>query len=260
MNDDPKTILADAVARNVGLVLSLPSAGMWRHHKSRFLGESDEGLWVESAPQDAQLIEDLIGHQQPAAVSFKNPTGKTSFVANIIRRDPNFRINTQMTAEALLMRWPSSVRSVQRRSDYRVRVTPDSEITARVWRISEQADLRDEPMSNMRLSVELRDLSIGGMGLYLLPAEKGAGVSTLVNDARLRIELSHAGDSLILEGRLRHTPKSSPGSTKIRAGVQFKELENSVQDRQTVATLERIVGHLQREEVRRARLGLAEPA
>jgi len=259
MADDPKAILTDAAARNVGLVLSLPSAGMWRHHKSRFLGECEEGLWVESAPQDASLIEDLIGHQQPAAVSFKNPTGKTSFVAHIIRREPNYRINAQTSAEALLMRWPTSVRSVQRRNDYRVRVTADSEITVRVWRIGEQADLRDEPVSQMRLPIELRDLSIGGLGLYLLPAQAGAAPPPLVDDARLRIELTHAGEPLILDGRLRHKPKPSPDrGSKIRVGVQFKELENNVLGRQVLATLQRIVGDLQREEARRCRMGLAE--
>jgi hypothetical protein len=260
MADDPKTVLCDAVARNVGLILSLPSAGMWRHHKSRFLGECAEGVWVESAPQDAMLIDELIGHQQPAAASFKNATGKSSFVAQILRREPNYRINAQVTAEALLIRWPSGIRSVQRRSDYRVRVTPDTEIAARVWRISEQASLQDEPLSHLLLLVELRDLSIGGMGIYLLSdTTSPSAPPTLAEDARLRIELIHDGAKMILDGRLRHKPKTlANGATKLRVGVQFKELENDLEGRQTIATLTRLVGHLQREEARRARLGLAE--
>src|SRR3954464_5517397 len=98
MADDTQAILTDAVARNVALILSLPSAGMLRHHKSRFLGECPEGLWIESAPADAELIDALIAHQQPAAVSFKTGTGKTSFVATVLQREPNYRINAQVTA------------------------------------------------------------------------------------------------------------------------------------------------------------------
>jgi c-di-GMP-binding flagellar brake protein YcgR len=146
---------------------------------------------------------------------------------------------------------------VQRRSDYRVRATSDSGLVARVWRIGEQADLKDMPMSCMELPVELRDLSIGGMGMFVTKPE--AGVPPLAHDARLRVELIHAGQSLILDGRLRHAPTNgADAGPKIRVGVQFKELENDLNGRQTLTTLTRIVGHLQREEVRRARLGLAE--
>jgi c-di-GMP-binding flagellar brake protein YcgR len=259
MPDDPRVVLTDAAARNVGLILSLPSAGMWRHHKSRFLGECDQGVWIESATQDASLIDELIGKQAPAAVSFKNATGKTSFVSSIVQRDPNYRINAQVSSDALLLRWPAAIKSVQRRSDYRVRVTPEFELTTRVWRISEQADIKDEPLSHLQLQVELRDLSIGGMGIFLPASPNGPASPVLAEDARLRIELRHEGDSLILDGRLRHKPKNlAVNPSKPRVGVQFKKLEDDLEGRQSLAALTRIVGLLQREEVRRARLGLAE--
>lgn len=257
MADETQTILADAVARNIGLILSLPSAGMLRHHKSRFLGECPEGLWIESAPTDANLIDELIGHQQPAAVSFKSGTGKTSFVATILKREASYRINAEITAEALLLRRPTSVKSMQRRSDYRVRVTSDSELLARVWRIGEQADLRDVPMSYTEVPMKLRDLSIGGMGMMIEPAQEGA--AALVADQRMRVELMHQGVPIILDGRLRHVPKAEQGSgAKLRVGIQFKKLQNDLEGRQTIAMLTRIVGELQRDEARRCRMGLAE--
>ena len=43
-----------AIVRNAAVVLSLPSAGLLRHHKSRFLAETDEGFWVESVPAERQ--------------------------------------------------------------------------------------------------------------------------------------------------------------------------------------------------------------
>jgi len=257
MADDTEQILADAVGRNVGLVLSLPSAGMLRNHKSRFLGESPEGLWIESAPSDADLIDELIGHQHPAAVSFKTGTGKISFIATLLKREPNYRINAQVTAEALLIRRPSDVKSMQRRSDYRVRIGGDIEIAARIWRISEQADLRDVPMSYTEVPLELRDLSIGGMGVLVAPTADGS--APMVADQRVRIELTFEGTPLILDGNLRHVPKPQPGGpTKLRIGIQFKKLQNDMEGRQSLATLTRIVGELQRNEARRSRLGFAE--
>jgi hypothetical protein len=71
----------------------------------------------------------------------------------------------------------------------------------------------------------------------------------------LRIELSHAGNKMLLEGRMRH-PVAPTKEKQFRAGIQFKALENNLDGRQLLAQLTRIVGELQREEVRRLRLGL----
>jgi len=52
--------LKDAIARNCGAVLSLPSAGMIRHHKTRFLAEAENGFWIEGAPEaERHLVEAL---------------------------------------------------------------------------------------------------------------------------------------------------------------------------------------------------------
>jgi len=48
MADNNEEILRQAIARNLGAVLSLPSAGMLRHCKSRFLSELDGGILFES--------------------------------------------------------------------------------------------------------------------------------------------------------------------------------------------------------------------
>src|SRR4051812_4260173 len=134
-------VLDNAVARNIGIVLSLPSAGVLRHHKSRFLTSDAEGVWIQSAPRDQVLIDELITRQQPAAISFKAGTTRASFASRILRRDPNYRINADSVVEALLVERPEQVKAVQRRSDYRVRVPEDATVTAKVWRIAEKADL-----------------------------------------------------------------------------------------------------------------------
>ncbi|CAN5562490.1 hypothetical protein BH09PLA1_BH09PLA1_00950 [soil metagenome] len=255
MSDESNDVLANAIARNLGLILSLPSAGMLRHHKSRFLGECPDGIWIESAPADFALIDELIAHGRPAALSFKIGSAKASFVATVLKRDPEYQISDQVTAEALLIRRPENVKSVQRRSNYRVRVRKDTDIRARIWRISEQADLKELPMSYAEVPIELRDLSISGLGMMVtLSPDRD---TPLVTDSRLRIELTHEGVSLILDGRLRHMPTDATGNQQ-RIGVQFKKLEDDLVGRQSIAALTRIVGNLQREEARRLRMGLAE--
>ena len=52
---------------------------------------------------------------------------------------------------------------------------------------------------------------------------------------------------------MRH-PVEPAKENQMRAGIQFKSLESNIDGRQTVAQLTRIVGELQREEIRRYRL------
>jgi hypothetical protein len=72
---------------------------------------------------------------------------------------------------------------------------------------------------------------------------------------RLRVELKWEETELILDGSLRIVKTDDEGGA-IRGGIQFKKLENDLTGRQAMATLTRMVGEFQREEVRRSRLGL----
>src|SRR5262245_53344282 len=100
-------ILLDAIARNSPVVLSLPSAGMLRHHKSRFLAEGDGGFWVESAPRDRLLVDELMASQNPVGISFRSGGQKVSFIAPILQRDPSYRMNAQTILEALRLPFPA---------------------------------------------------------------------------------------------------------------------------------------------------------
>jgi c-di-GMP-binding flagellar brake protein YcgR len=258
-DNGPENILGDAIARNQAAVLSLPSAGMLRHCKSRLLSDCEQGVWLESAVDQRVLIDELIGSQRPAAVSFKAGTKKVSFAATLLRRDEHFRVNADTVVEAVLMARPAEVKAVQRRNDYRVRISTDAdEIQARMWRIPEHVLLRDRPLSALELHITMRDLSLGGMGVLIAPRANGEPLRLLSNE-RVRIELKHADQELLIEGRLRHIPPALAGNTNslMRVGVQFSTLENDMEGRQTLATLTKIVGALQRDEVRRMRLGIA---
>jgi c-di-GMP-binding flagellar brake protein YcgR len=247
-------ILQDAIARNSAMVISLPSAGMLRHHKSRFLREESDGIWAESAPEDRVLIDELIGSKAPVGISFKANHKTVAFAVPILRRDPAFRMNETTTVEALLLKIPENIKAIQRRNYYRVAITKEAELLVRIWRIPEHAYLKDRPLAAAELSVQPRDLSIGGMGVTFLP--KNNEPPKVLPGERLRIQLSYNGDDMIIEGRMLHS--NTPAKVEpIRAGIQFKKLQNDLEGRQMLAMLTKIVGQLQREEVRRMRLGIS---
>lgn len=247
--------LREAIARNSAAVLSLPSAGMVRHHKSRFLAETGEGdgFFVESVPAERPLIDELIATARPAGVAFKGGANKVVFAATIRRRESEYRVSPEVTVEALLLDFPAEVKWTQRRAAYRVAVPAGSDLTARVWRISPDVSLKERPMPAQELTCELRDLSVGGLGLMLLP--KDGAPPNVSPDDRLRVELTFRDTSLLLDARLRY-PTSFPEPKPVRAGIQFKTLEDDLEGRQAADKLAKIVGHLQRDEVRRHRLGL----
>jgi c-di-GMP-binding flagellar brake protein YcgR len=252
MGDETQDILADAVARNCAAVLTLPSAGMLRHHKSRFLAQTDEGLWVESAPGEAPLIEELLQNKTSVGVSFKSPPNKANFAVPILRREPAYQLNANATVEALLLQSPSKIKPVQRRNHYRVRVPDGAALAVRVWRIPEHVPVRDRPLASQMVNITVKDVSIGGLGVTVHPNPDDR---TLQHAQRLRVELKWEETELILDGSLRIVKTDDEGGA-IRGGIQFKKLENDLTGRQAMATLTRMVGEFQREEVRRSRLGL----
>ena len=83
-----------------------------------------------------------------------------------------------------------------------MRVPADEEIRLRIWRIPEHFVLRDKPMSAQELVVKLIDLSVGGLGVQILP--KNDEPPRACQDERVRVSLQYKEmDPLILEGRLR---------------------------------------------------------
>jgi c-di-GMP-binding flagellar brake protein YcgR len=253
MGEETRDILADAVARNSAAVLSLPSAGMLRHHKSRFLAQTSEGLWIESVPAEAPLIEELLAMKTAVGVSFKAAPNKASFAVPILRRDSAYEFTPGSVVEALLLQPPAKLKPVQRRNNYRVRVPDGSPLKIRVWRIADHVPVRDRPLASQLVPITLTDLSVGGMGVTITPNPDDP--RAICSEQRLRVELKWENIELILEGVLR-SPRGEKSKGIVKGGVQFKKLENDIAGRQAMAALTRIVGEFQREEVRRSRLGL----
>ncbi len=250
-------ILSAAIARNAGIVLSLPSAGILRHHKSRFLSDETGGFWVESIPSERPLVEELIRTQHPAGISFKAGTTKVVFTAPLMRLDMAYRVNQETEIAAILLATPAEVKAIQRRHNYRVVVPVGSDMSVKVWRIPEKTYLRDRPMAAQQVNCELRDVSLGGLGVTFR-GEDGQPPKVSEED-RLRVEVTFNGLAFLLEGRMRKpTPAPAPhaDANVVRTGIVFKPLDHDIEGRQTLAALTRIVGQLQRDEARRHRLGI----
>jgi len=100
-------------------------------------------------------------------------------------------------------------------------------------------------------------VSVGGIGVVLI-GSNGQKPRVSTQD-RLRIALTFEGHSLVIEGRMR-TPAAPPEADRIITGIKFKVLEDSLEDRRTSARVLRIVGELQRRELRMAKLGVKKVA
>ncbi len=250
MKDADLELLREAVVRNAGAVISLPSAGMLRHQKTRFLCGQESGFWVEAPAGEKPLIDSLIASAQPVGVSIKSSTTKIVFTTTLSEFRPAMRINRDTALDAVRMAWPSQIKAVQRRADYRAPVPLESDVRVRVWRIPEHHFLTDRPSASFEIPATLRDLSVSGMAVLC----KGkADEPKLTTDQRMRVMLMwDEGKELIIEGRCRHVRPLENG--EVRTGVNFKKLDDSIEGRQALATLTGIVGILQREEIRRARL------
>jgi len=257
MSTESNDLLRDAVCRNAGVVLSLPSSGMLRHHKSRFLGEVDGHILIESVVEETPLIQELIVTGKQVGVSFKGGQVKVVFASPLVEHLTEHRMNGDSVICAVRMEWPTNISAIQRRSNYRVTVGRNTVdiLSARVWRISPRAFLRDRPNASAELGAKLRDLSTGGMGVTMTARTVGEPLKIDPAD-RLRVEISYEGRQILLDAHLRHPQVVPKDTTTLRAGIQFSALESSLEGRQTMAQLTKIIGELQRAEVRNARLGL----
>jgi c-di-GMP-binding flagellar brake protein YcgR len=254
MTKTNRQTLHDAIARNAGIVLSLPSPAGLRHFKSRFLGEADGGFWADATHATSGEVEKLIASGQVCGVSFKSNLLKVVFATPVLVYNPRFCFNSQASLPAVLMRMPEELKAVQRRGSYRVRVPASEELTARVWRMAIVGELRDEPMAVQEVLTDLLDISHGGIGVIFRGIE-GQPPKISMQD-RLRVELRYGETVLLIEGRMRR-PTQTMQQGALRTGVQFVSLHHDIEGRQKLAQLTRIVGELHRAEVRRCRLGIA---
>jgi c-di-GMP-binding flagellar brake protein YcgR len=281
-------LLRAAIARRAGVVLSLPTgpgedgdaadadpgadagagsesvtglrAGALKHYKSRFLADGGDGLWVVAGSADPARVRELVERRSPAGVSFRHGHTKIIFAAPVLHVQSDYPSpGGEGMVDALLLRFPEAgeVRAVQRRKNYRVPVPPHSDLTGRFWLMNEDAHVRDKPPAKSELKGELFDISVAGLGL-VIQGVAGKPAAVKAGD-RVRIQLTVRESTVLLEGRVRYTPKVIPdGGGAARVGVQFKTFTESRDDRNAMIQIDRMVSELQRESIRRRKLGAAQ--
>lgn len=254
-------VLREAIARNVPVILSVPADGAGEARRSRLLGESAggaAGAWVESVPGQQHLIDALIAVGKPIGVSFRSGEHLVRFRAVVVRRDPAYRLSDAVTVEAMLLNWPADVELTQRRSGYRVKRPLDAEVALRAWMVSADAPLcpavpqpgaKADPTE---VRAELRDLSVGGLGVLFTPP-RGGRLKLAAGD-RLRLELSAGGRSVSASAKIRYTPRTLPDGS-LRAGLDFEGMTDTLEGRRTLALVAQLVAEFQRTEARRRRAG-----
>src|SRR5688572_28578252 len=151
MVDQGSEMLANAVARNAPAVISLPTDGELHHHKTRFLGPDERGVWLESVAGQGRQIAALIDAAVPVGVSFRGEPNRIAFCARILRLDKEFRFGEGSPVPALLLEHPAELTPIQRRNSYRVPVPLDTELRLRAWRVVDHVYIKDFPPASHEL-------------------------------------------------------------------------------------------------------------
>jgi c-di-GMP-binding flagellar brake protein YcgR len=243
-------LLQQAIERNTPIMLAMPSAAVVKPYRSRLLQITDEGIYLESITGQGDAIDALIAAKRPVSVAFRADVRRVEFTGPILKRLRGYRLNATTLIEALVIQRPEEVKAVQRRADYRVSVPTDSEISFQFHRVTEQADLIERPPATAAMVIDVRDFSAGGCGGTW---KRKKDEPKLVPDQRLRVEIDSVIGKVVLDARVRffeqlHEPEF------VRVGIQFSLNANSIPDRQKMLQINKLMGELQRMELRRKRL------
>ena len=242
-------LLAEAINRNAGLVLSIPTeSGGLSHLKSRFLSQDSGGLWIQ-APDAGALIEQAISQRRQVGVTYKSGENRRVFATTIIRTKPDFLAPDDSTAAALCLALPGDIKAVQRRGEYRVRIAPENKLTVNCWIISRHADLKVRPLPSQRLKLEVHNMSMGGAGVTLIGVNGRPPLIT--RDDRLRVEIRLDNVEMLVEGRLRLPDATT--TDRLRTGIRFFFFDDGLDERLKRSQLTKIIGRLQIEQVKTMR-------
>lgn len=248
---DNSELLQQAIDRNSPVALVLPSTSMMKSYRSRLLAIGDAGIILESVPGEADAIDALIRSEQPVIVAFRADTQKVEFRARILKRERGYRLNADTELEVLHLPRPETVKAVQRRNDYRVTVPAESELSFGFFRVSEQDDFSAPPVATTSIVLDVRDFSAGGVGGIW--KRRKDDPPTLASAQRIRVEIASPQGKATVDARVRFLD-GLPDPSMQRIGLQFVLNPQNLQDRQKMTLLNKILGELQRLELRRKKL------
>jgi c-di-GMP-binding flagellar brake protein YcgR len=249
VSPDDRNLLINAAERNAPAVLIVGGEGKMCHFKSRLLATDQQGIWVELPDTMSRLVDQLVAQGAMIGVSFRPRDIRTGFFSHILSIDKNLHLNASGPLCAVLLEWPTELHPIQRRNHFRVAVPLDGSLSLRMWRIDEAVYLKDRPKAVQLIACRLRDISRGGIGVWI--DRKSFQNINLEAGSRLRIELGFAENKHLLQGRVRHVAISHEQDPF--AGIEFVGLDDTIEGRRLGSAIGSIVGQLQRREVQRSR-------
>lgn len=240
--------LQAAIDRNANAVLTLVSQGLTRLHRSRFLAKDDAGLWIGMPAGQEAVLDDMANRGTEARVNFRQDLHTLEFHAVVLERRQHFELNATTHCEAVHLAWPTEVQIVQRRSTYRATLAEPADVRVKVWRIEKEASLTDTPSPGSELNIDVRDFSESGIGGVW---KRRAGESPLLpSDQRLRVDIITPAGTTHIDAFVRFLA-GLPDPDYRRIGIQFMLNANNLPDRTKMSALGRIMGQLQRAELKR---------
>lgn len=241
-------LLKIAIERNVALICGLPSAGLVKELKSRFLIIKDESILVEGFPNQAAAVDELIKSEEPATILFRSGVQNVEFRTRILQRYQAYPLNATTRIEALRLELPTSIKTVQRRSDYRAPIPPDTDVTFACHRIGEQDDLLALPQPTQQLKIVPRDMSTTGLGAIWYRRKEDP--HTLANNQRVRLMIKTADGEILIDGRVCHASRLHEPEL-VRVGVRFQMNLANIPDRHKQIALQKLMTTLQRQQLKR---------
>jgi hypothetical protein len=248
MKVDDQQLLRDAIARNAGAVISVPTGDVYSHHKTRLVAGEDEGFWIQMPLGTRAQMDLVMTRRLTVGLSLTSKSRKVIFSTLVQQFRSDVALNAQISVDAVLLAWPSQVEAIQRRATYRASVRLDADLPVSIHCIEDGAALAETPAPEFAREVIMRNLSIDGVGMICVANPQAAAP---VANQRLRISITHAGSELLLGGRVRYVRPLPNGNSSL--GIQFEKLELNAENRATLAALTNLVSQLQRDEIRRHR-------
>ncbi len=251
MMPEHDSLLKDAIVRNTSIAISLPDGGLQHSCRSRFLSLTAEGIVIESLYGHDAVVDVLIQSGQAVKVSFRTDVRNVEFATPVLKRLKAHPLNDTTVVEAILIPFPEVIKAVQRRSDYRVSVPKEDTLKFSFWRVNEQDDFSKLPPESVRIVVDVRDCSSGGIGGIW--NRQPNDPATLAGDQRFRVDIESPVGKQTFDARLRFLEDLADPLFK-RVGLQFALQSTNLADRQKTMFLNKLMGELQRMELRRKKI------
>ncbi|MDB5325423.1 MAG: hypothetical protein JWM57_992 [Phycisphaerales bacterium] len=248
---DAVTYLLQAIERYAKAVLTVVSNSAPRLTRSRLLAVDGKSLWIGLPTDQADTIDGMIHRQAEARVNFRLQQTNVEFHARVLERRQAYQLNTTTTCEAVRLAWPTNIAIVQRRNSYRVGVASPVEVRLKFWRIDKEANLTAIPPAGSDINIDVRDFSESGVGGVW---KRRAGEDPILqSDQRLRVDVITPTGTITVDAFVRFLA-GLPEPEFRRIGVQFMFNRTNLADRTKMSTLGRLVGDLQRAELKRLRI------